>query len=72
MPYLSILLPKIPDWFMLVSARNTHQKKPTPITYSGEGTGVGSGSFGAAVEVAGAEVTFSDTLLFPAAGKRKM
>lgn len=47
-------------------------KTPRAITYSGEGTGVGSGSLGAAVEVAGVAVTFSDTLLFPAAGKRKM
>lgn len=44
---------------------------PGAITYSGEGTGVGSGSLGAAVEVAGVAVTFSDTLLFPAAGRRK-
>ena len=72
MTYLSILLPKIPDWCMLVSARNTLKNSPTPITYSGEGTGVGSGSLGAAVEVAGVAVTFSDTLLFPAAGRRKM
>lgn len=53
---------------MLVSARDTLKKKThtTPITYSGEGTGVGSGSLGAAVEDAGVAVTFSDTLLFPA------
>lgn len=48
------------------------KKKPTPITYSGEGTGVGSGSLGAAVEVSGVAVTFSDTLVFPAAGRKKM
>lgn len=47
-------------------------KTPRAVTYSGEGTGVGSGSLGAAVEVAGVAVTFSDTLLFPAAGRRKM
>lgn len=54
---------------MLVSARGT--LKNTPIAYSGEGTGVGSGSLGAAVEVAGAAVTFSDMLLFPVAGWKK-
>lgn len=68
---MSILLPKKSD--LLVSARNTLEKKPlTPKTYSGEGTGVGSSSLGAAVEVAGVAVTFSDKLLLPAAGRKKM
>lgn len=69
MLYQSILLPNIPDWYALISARRT--LKNTPIAYSGEGTGVGSGSLGAAVEVAGVAVTFSDMLLLPVAGWKK-
>lgn len=67
----------MPDPDLLVSARNTRGKNTnqpnlTPITYSGEGTGVGSSSLGAAVEVAGVAVTFSDKLLLPAAGRKNM
>lgn len=71
MPYLGILLPKTADWHVSLCLEHI-TKTPRAITYSGEGTGVGSGSLGAAVEVAGVAVTFSDTLLFPAAGRRKM
>lgn len=71
MPYLSILLPRTADWHICLCLEHI-TKSPRAVTYSGEGTGVGSGSLGAAVEVAGVAVTFSDTLLFPAAGRRKM